>query len=302
MSQPSQPVVIGLGEVLWDMFPESRRPGGAPANVAFQALQLGYRGIVCSRVGQDPLGRELLDFLAAQGMAIDSIQRDPAHPTGTVTVDTSQPAHPRFTIHEDVAWDYLEFDDRWQALARQAGAVCFGTLAQRSPVSRQTIQRFLEAARPECLIVYDVNLRQQWYQRQWIEQSLAAADWAKLNIDEAMQLARLLDLGWRDELAAARSLQERYGLEAVCITRAERGAILLSGQTVVDQPGERVEVVDAVGAGDAFTAAWIAAGLWHWPPEAQVAFANRVGALVATRPGAMPVLREEFARLAEEYA
>lgn len=302
MSDSGQPLVIGLGEVLWDIFADSRRPGGAPANVAFQASQLGCRGVVCSRVGQDPLGNELLAFLAGQGMATEFIQRDAVHPTGTVTVDTSQPAHPRFIIHENVAWDYLEFDEPWQALAAQAAAICFGTLAQRSPVSRQTIHRVLQAARPGCLIVYDVNLRQRWYQRDWIEASLAAANWAKLNSDEAAELAQLLELGQYDEVAFARSLQARYSLQAVCITRAERGAILVSGQTVVDRPGEHVEVVDTVGAGDAFTAAWIAAGLWHWPPTAQVAFANRVGALVATRPGAMPALREEFAQLAREYS
>lgn len=302
MSESGQPLVIGLGEVLWDIFADSRRPGGAPANVAFQASQLGCRGVVCSRVGQDPLGNELLAFLAGQGMATEFIQRDAVHPTGTVTVDTSQPAHPRFIIHENVAWDYLEFDEPWRALAAQAAAICFGTLAQRSPVSRQTIHRVLQAARPGCLIVYDVNLRQRGYQRDWIEASLAAANWAKLNSDEAAELAQLLELGQYDEVAFARSLQARYGLQAVCITRAERGAILVSGQTVVDRPGEQIEVVDTVGAGDAFTAAWIAAGLWHWPPTAQVAFANRVGALVATRPGAMPALREEFAQLAREYS
>ena len=301
MNQPGRPLVIGLGEVLWDVFPDSRRPGGAPANVAFQASQLGCQGIVCSRVGRDPLGRELLDFLAAQSMTTEYIQQDPAHPTGTVTVDTSDPARPRFLIHENVAWDYLEFDDAWQSLARKAAAICFGTLAQRGPVSRQTIYRVLQAAAPNCLIVYDVNLRQHWYQRQWVEHSLAAARWAKLNAEEAGELARLLELGWRDEATFARSLQERYGLQAVCITRADQGAILVSGPTVVDQPGERVEVVDTVGAGDAFTAAWIAAGLWHWPPAAQVAFANRVGALVATCPGAMPILHDEFARLSKEY-
>lgn len=302
MSHSGQPLVIGLGEVLWDIFADSRRPGGAPANVAFQASQLGCRGIVLSRVGRDPLGRELLAFLASQGMATECIQQDPVHATGTVTVDTSEPAHPRFVIHEDVAWDYLEFDELWEALAGQAAAICFGTLAQRWPVSRHTIHRVLQAARPGCLIVYDVNLRQRWYQRDWVEASLAAAGWAKLNTEEAAELARLLELGQGDDVALARTLQERYGLEAVCITRAQRGALLVSGQTVVDQPGEHVEVVDTVGAGDAFTAAWIAAGLWQWPPAAQVAFANRVGALVASRPGAMPPLREEFAQLAKEYA
>ncbi|HUG94134.1 MAG TPA: carbohydrate kinase, partial [Planctomycetaceae bacterium] len=287
-------VVVGLGEVLWDCIGETRHPGGAPANVAFHAAQLGCRGVVCSRVGADALGDEFLTFLQSQGLETAFVQRDPEHPTGRATVDASVPGRPQFIIHENVAWDCLAFDEPTRELMAQADAVCFGTLAQRSETSRETIHRCLASLRLGCLKVYDVNLRQSYYTRERIERSLAAADLVKLNVDEAGVLAPLLELrpdaasrrtefhSVRDperrigepELASfARSVCERFAVETVCITRAERGCLVCSGSEVVDLPGRAVEVVDAVGAGDAFTAALILARLERWPLRAGAAFA-----------------------------
>lgn len=297
MSRSEPPIVVGLGELLWDCFADARRPGGAPANVAFQAGQLGCQGIVVSRVGRDPLGDELVAFLASQGLDTGWVQRDAVHATGTVTVDTSRADHPTYVIHENVAWDHLEASADLKDLMGRSAAVCFGTLAQRWPDSRQAIHAALDAARPDCLVVYDVNLRQQWYQRSWIEQSLSRSRIVKLNGDEAAVLAELLETGAGDHVAFARAVQQRYGVDTVCITLAERGCLLVASDEVVDSPGVRVDVVDAVGAGDAFTAALIVSRLRAWPLAAQAAFANRVGALVASRPGAMPILREEDLRL-----
>jgi len=300
--QPTElPIVVGLGELLWDCFAESRLPGGAPANVAFHACQLGCRGIVCSRVGEDPLGDELLAFLAGQGLETDWVQRDRVHPTGTVTVDTSRPDHPRFTIHENVAWDALDFDAAVEALMGRAAAVCFGTLAQRSPGSRHTIQRAIRAVRPDCLVVYDVNLRQHFYRREWLETSLRASAIVKLNAEEVIEIDKLLGLDSPDQERFALALRERYGVDTVCITRGDRGCLLVGPDQAVDDPGTPVRVADAVGAGDAFTAALILARLRRWPLDSQASFANAVGALVASRPGAMPVLREEFTRLTAGY-
>jgi fructokinase len=309
----SRPVVVGLGEVLWDCIGEARHPGGAPANVAFHAAQLGCRGVVCSRVGMDALGQEFVAFLAGQGLETASIQRDPDHPTGRATVDASVPERPRFIIHEDVAWDFLKFDESLQKLMEFADAVCFGTLAQRSPTARDTIHRCLESVRPACLTVYDVNLRQNYYTREQIEHSLAAADLVKLNADEVQVLSHVLNLGdGRGETSAhasdaahvafARTVCERFAVEAVCITRAERGCLVATAGETVDCPGRAVQVVDAVGAGDAFTAALIFAQLAGWPLRRAAAFANEVGALVATRPGAMPALTAEFAALTKQHA
>ncbi|MBN1589879.1 MAG: carbohydrate kinase [Pirellulales bacterium] len=299
--RPGQPpIVVGLGELLWDRFDDSRRPGGAPANVAFQAGQLGCQGVVCSRVGQDALGDELLAFLASQGLDTQWVQRDPDHPTGTVTVDTSRADHPEYTIHENVAWDFLESSDEWEHLMARAAAVCFGTLAQRSNGSREAIHRALRLADKTCLIVYDVNLRQQWFDRVTVERSLAASQAVKLNDHEVLVLAELLETESAEPVRFARSLQQRFAVNAVCITRAERGCLVISADEVIDSPGVAIEVADAVGAGDAFTAAWIFGQLRGWPLARQAVFANRVGALVASRSGAMPVLKEEFAQLMAE--
>jgi fructokinase len=294
------PVVVGLGELLWDCFDDSRRPGGAPANVAFQAGQLGCRGIVCSRVGDDPLGRELIDFLASQGLDTDWIQRDPDHPTGTVTVDTARADHPEYVIHEDVAWDCLELDLATEQLMARAAAVCFGSLAQRAALSCDTIHRALSLTNPECLIVCDVNLRQQWFDRETIARSLVDSRLVKLNEHEVTVLADLLETGSTEPADFVRELQERFDVHTVCVTRAERGCLMIAPDETVDSPGIPIELADAVGAGDAFTAAWIFAQLHDWPLPAQAAFANRVGALVASRTGAMPPLCDEFARLIAE--
>lgn len=302
MNRSELPIVVGLGELLWDVFPDSSRPGGAPANVAFQAGQLGAQGIVCSRVGRDRLGEDLLAFLAAQGLSTDWIQRDPQHPTGTVTVDLSQPSHPNYVIHENAAWDFLAAGPALAELMGRAAAVCFGTLAQRNKPSRWAIYEALDATRSTCLVVYDVNLRQQWYSRDAIEQSLRRAKLVKLNDDEALVLAELFGLPSRRPEDLARFFQQQFGVAACCITRGSKGCLLVSGESQVAQPGLPVDVVDTVGAGDAFTAALIVARLRGWPETAQAAFANRVGGLVASRSGAMPPLREEFQRLLQECA
>jgi len=298
MTPPVAPLVVGLGELLWDCFADSRRPGGAPANVAFHAGQLGCEGVVCSRVGRDALGDELVAFLEGQALRTDLVQRDPIHATGTVTVDTSRPDHPRFTIHEDVAWDYLDFDAALAELMGRAAAVCFGTLAQRSPGSRRAIHQALAATPPGCLIVYDVNLRQHFHQKEWVEASLAASRVVKLNADEVIHLDRLLGLDSPGQERFARAIQRRFGVSTVCVTRGAEGCLLVGPDEAVESPGVPIRLVDAVGAGDAFTAALIWGQLHGWPPERQASFANAVGALVASRPGAMPPLRGEFARLA----
>jgi fructokinase len=297
----NRPIVVGLGELLWDVFPDSRRPGGAPANVAFQAEQLGCRGVVCSRLGADDLGDELVEFLVDHGIPVDWIQRDRRYPTGTVTVDTARVNHPTYVIHENVAWDHLQLDQPLKQLMLDAAAVCFGTLAQRSADSRRTIQHALSVTQPKCLTVYDVNLRQNWYNRRWIEESFTSAGVVKLNAEEAATLAVLLETGSRDPIDFARTVQGNFHVEMVCITRGERGCLLVGRDEIIDQSGIAVEVVDAVGAGDAFTAALIAGQLRGWPLAAQAEFANRVGALVASRPGAMPALGEEFAELMDGF-
>ena len=291
------PIVVGLGELLWDCFHDSRRPGGAPANVAFQAGQLGCDGVVCSRVGKDALGDELIEFLTRQGLDTKHVQRDAHHPTGTVTIDTSRADHPQYTIHEQVAWDYIQYDSTLAALMESASAVCFGSLAQRGEVSRGSIQKALAQTADDCLVVCDVNIRQDWYTPAALDESLRASRLVKLNDAEVPLLADVLGLHCNGEVEFCRAVQERYDVEAVCVTQGHRGCLLVDGDQVVDSPGVKIELVDAVGAGDAFTAAWITARLAGRPAEQQAALANRIGAMVASRAGAMPQLKKEFGEI-----
>lgn len=300
-ASPGAPIVIGLGEVLWDCFADDRRPGGAPSNVAFQANQLGCDGRIVSRVGNDSLGDELLVYLTGQGLAIDSIQRDDERPTGTVTVETSRADHPVFTIHENVAWDFLAWEDSLTDLFQSASAVCFGALGQRSPVAKATIAQCLAATRPACLVVFDVNLRQNYFTPDIIETSLRSSKIVKLNEDEVVRLAPVLGIGRTDFPGFTAGVLDRYGVEMVCITRGAKGCILATKAELVEAVGQPVKVVDAVGAGDAFTAALIAASIWQWPIRQSAEFANTVGGMVASRAGAMPHLREEFADLIARY-
>lgn len=290
------PEVIGLGELLWDCFPDRRLPGGAPANVAFHVQQLGFSSSVATRVGTDVLGDELCSFLRSQGITTDLVQRDPLHPTGTVTVECL-PTGNRFTFLEESAWDYLEATPAWLSAMATARAICFGTLAQRNAVSRETIMRCVQSAQDECLVVYDVNLRPPFYAREWIDQSLRLASLAKLNDAEAALLASLLRGPEGNDVSFARWLREHYGLEAVCVTRGERGAVCVCAEGHYETPGISVKVADTVGAGDAFSAALIWARLSNWPWDRTLQLANAVGALVASRPGAMPVLSDEYQAL-----
>jgi fructokinase len=288
-----KPVVVGLGELLWDEFGSSRRPGGAPANVAFHAGQCGCEGVVCSRVGRDEPGDGLIRFLAEEELDSRYIQRDPERPSGRVTVDASTPGHPQYVIHENVAWDNLEWTDALGELMARADAVCFGSLAQRSSVSRETVRQCLAATRPDCLRVFDVNLRQQWFDGPTIAASLNQAQVVKLNTSEVVEISRLLQLpGGHAEFASA--LHREYAVGLTCITRGEHGCLLVSASGEVEVSGLPVEVGDAVGAGDAFTAAMIYGLLRSWPLRSVAEFANRVGAMVASREGAMPPLRHEF--------
>lgn len=293
------PVVVGLGEVLWDCFPDARRPGGAPANVAFHARQLGLRGVVCSRVGRDQAGDELLGYLHDHGLGSDHIQRDDNHPTGTVTVHTDRADSPSYTIHENVAWDFLEFTDRLRSLFESAGAVCFGTLAQRNEVTRKSIARCLDAAR-NSLRVFDVNLRPPHYAKEWIEVSLKRADVVKLNDDEVKTLCPLLAIEGDSPRGFARAVIERYGISTVVVTRGADGCLIETSDEVVEVMGKPVKVADTVGAGDSFSAGLIYGLLNGWPAEKTAEFANGLAGLVASRPGAMPDLREELVKLRAE--
>lgn len=290
--------IVGLGEVLWDLLPGGRQLGGAPANFAYFANLLGDRGIVASRVGEDELGRHAEAMLRRLGSGTDYLQRDSIHPTGSVQVRVDAAGQAQFEIARPVAWDFLEWTPAWQQLAEEADAVCFGTLAQRSPASRETIQQFLRSTRPQALRIFDVNLRPPFYSAEVLKTSLQLANVVKLNHEELPVLAEMLGIAWHSERAAAQALFHSHNFKLVCVTRGGCGSLLIGTQGADEHPGFRVKVADTVGAGDAFTATLVHHYLLGSPLAEMNERANRVGAWVASQVGATPVPESGDLRLA----
>jgi fructokinase len=281
--------IVGLGEVLWDVFPDRSCLGGAPTNFAYITSVMGDAGIVASRVGEDSLGADALRRMNELGLDISAVQKDAAHRTGTVDVELDARGQARFEIAHPVAWDFLEWTPAWQLLAKQSDAVCFGSLAQRSEQSRVTIQRFLSATRPEAIKVFDVNLRQSFYSLDVLAESMNLTDIVKLNEEELPKIMNLLGVPHREERSSASYLLRTYNLKLVCITRGGRGSLLVHADQVHEHPGFRVKVADTVGSGDAFTAALVHEYLAGAPLDRMSEVANRVGAWVTSEVGATPV-------------
>jgi fructokinase len=277
-----------LGELLWDLLPSGKQLGGAPANFAYITSLLGDNGIPASRLGQDALGAAAIGRLGELALPTEYIQKDTDHPTGTVQVEVDSAGQPRFEISESVAWDFLEWTPQWQALAQQADAMCFGSLAQRSERSRATIHRFVLASRPDAVRVFDVNLRQTFYSLQILSESMSLATLVKLNHEELPRIMRLFELNHHREEDSARRLLSLHDLKLVCVTRGNGGSLLVSPDECSEHPGFAVKVADTVGAGDAFTAALVH-GYLRGTSLAQInENANRVGAWVASQSGATP--------------
>jgi len=280
-------IVVGLGELLWDLLPAGKQLGGAPANFAYITTLLGGRGIPLSRVGKDDQGAEALRRLTQLGLPTSFVQIDSHRPTGTVKVELKA-GQPRYEISESVAWDFLEWTPEWQKLAGQADAVCFGSLAQRSPQSRETIRSFLQATSPRAVHIFDVNLRGDFYSPELLAESMSLANIVKLNDEELPNIMRLGGLVHGDEKSSAEKLRSLYGLELVCITRGNRGSLLRSKSGLNVHPGFNVKVVDTIGAGDAFTAGLTHEYLHGASLDGMNEVANLLGAWVASQAGATP--------------
>lgn len=285
--------VVALGEVLWDLLPAGPLLGGAPANFALHAKALGAKAWLISRVGDDALGEAILCRLEDAGIPTATLQRDPRFPTGTVDVALSAGGQPHYTIREPVAWDAIAVDGVARMLVASADAVCFGSLAQRSAGSRASIRELVRAAPAEALRVFDINLRQDFYSREVVETSLELADVLKLNDAELPIVAEMMGLAGT-ERAVLGALAERFGLRAVALTKGAAGSVLLSANDYSERGGASVEVVDTIGAGDAFTAALTLGLLAGWPIDSVNARANAVAACVCTQPGATPALSSDL--------
>ncbi|GHS96792.1 fructokinase [Bacteroidia bacterium] len=297
--------IVGLGEILWDVFPERKVLGGAPANFAYHASQFGFEGYAVSAIGKDLLGKEILDSLAEKQLnfLIESID----YSTGTVQVTLDDKGVPQYEICENVAWDHTPFTGQTEELARNCRAVCFGSLAQRSEVSRATIYRFLELVPDDAYKIFDINLRQHFYNKEIIHESLQRCNVLKINDDEVKIAAQLfchcgLDPQSPDfsEQDFCRQLLKEYNLQMVIETKGAVGSyVLTAGETsYLDTP--KVHVADTVGAGDSFTGAFVAALLHGDSIKKAHQLAVEVSAYVCTQHGAMPKLPDAFIELFKE--
>jgi fructokinase len=286
----SRPVVVGLGEVLWDVYPDAARFGGAPANFACHAASLGAESWLASSVGVDELGARALDTLREHGVDPACVARDAKHPTARVDVILDSLGRASYEFADDTAWDHMVWSDAVDSLARRCDAVCFGTLAQRSAHSRATIQRFVKTTPSGTLRMFDVNLRKAFYDADVIDQSLRLATAVKLNGEELPIVARLCAVNESNPCDAMRALMTRYSLRLVALTLGPEGAVLMTGGEESSSRAPTTAVVDTVGAGDAFTAAVVIDVLAGLPLADINAHANAVASFVCSQPGAVAPL------------
>ena len=290
--------ILGIGEVLWDLLPSGPQLGGAPGNFAYHAHALGASACVVTRVGDDNFGLEILRRFEELGIADGTVQVDDTAPTGTVSVSLSEKGNPDYIIHEDAAFDRLEVTPKALNAVREADAICFGTLAQRSELSRNSIQRLVATASANALRVFDINLRQSYFSREVIEASLRLANVFKLNDNELWFLAGMFDLkgSTRNQIE---ELAKKFDLHLVALTRGPAGSLLFQGGKWSDSPSVPIQVVDSVGAGDAFTAAMVMGLLQNKNINEVNTLADEVARYVCSCDGATPPLPK---KLSEKFA
>lgn len=281
---PTKPLVAGIGELLWDVFPDQKKAGGAPINFVFHATAMGAEGYAISAVGNDVFGTEIVGELEKNGIGnyIEKVQ----YPTGSVLVELNNGC-PTYTINENVAWDYIPLTRQAIELMQKADAVCFGTLAQRSPVSHETIKSLLSYTREDALRFFDINLRQHYYGLEVIDESLALANVFKLNDEELLTLRPMLGLQGDDD-SVCRELITRYNLRYLILTAGSTGSSIYSPTEKSEIPTPRVQVADTVGAGDSFSGAFVYSILTGKSLTEAHQKAVEIAAFVCTRQGAWP--------------
>jgi fructokinase len=290
--------LVGIGEVLWDLLPSGPKLGGAPANFGYHAHALGAEAFVVTRVGTDDFGQKILRQFEEQQIANGTVQVDDEVPTGMVTVTLSEHGIPSYNIQENVAWDRIAVTPTALRAVHQADAVCFGSLAQRCETSRASIQRLLAAAPAESLRVFDINLRQKYYSRELIEQSLRLANVLKLNDGELPVVANFFGLSGstRDQIE---NLANQFDLHLIALTRGADGSLLYRRGQWSDCPSVPTEVIDTVGAGDAFTATLVMGLLQKMELDEINYLADEIARHVCSSAGATPNLP---AKLIERFA
>lgn len=288
-------VIVGLGEILWDVFPERKVLGGAPANFAHHVSQFGFDGYTVSAIGDDELGQDILSNLEDKELKYLLEKTD--FPTGTVDVTVDRRGIPQYNIHKNVAWDNIPFTDKTEALALRTEAVSFGSLAQRSLVSRKAIKQFLAIMPQSGLKIFDINLRQNFYTREIIHESLEWANMLKINDEEVLVLADLFGWKGRNEQDVCKAILVQYKLDIVILTKGVEGSFVFTRKETSYQPTPRIHVADTVGAGDSFTAAFVVSYLNGDRIIDAHQLAVEVSAYVCTQHGAMPILPDAYREL-----
>lgn len=286
--------IVGIGEALWDVLPEGKKIGGAPANFAYHVSQFGLNSCVVSAVGDDPLGAQILDNFKEKGLR--NIMAVVPYPTGTVQVEIDQVGVPQYVIKENVAWDNIPFTPELEELAHNTCAVCFGSLAQRNVVSRDTINRFIDAMPQDedNLIVFDVNLRQGFFNKEILDQSMRRCNVLKINDEELITISRMLGYPGTDLQSKCWILFGCYNLKMLILTCGVNGSYIFTSGNMSFLATPQVEVADTVGAGDSFTAAFVSSILKGLPVAEAHRKAVEVSAFVCTQNGAMPVLPAKY--------
>lgn len=287
--------VVGLGEILWDVFPDRKVLGGAPANFAYHVSQFGYNGYAVSAVGNDLLGKEILDSLAQKDL--NYLIESTDFQTGTVKVTLNSKGVPQYEICENVAWDNIPFTPRTENLAKNTTTVSFGSLAQRNEVSKATIQKFLKLMPEKSLKIFDINLRQHFYSKELIDESLGLANALKINDEEVVVVSKLFGMEGKNEQDVCNVLLEKYNLDLVILTKGTDGSFVFTPKEASFQPTPKVHVADTVGAGDSFTAAFVASYMHGERITDAHQLAMEVSAYVCTQHGAMPKLPDAYLKM-----
>jgi len=286
------PLIVAIGEVLWDVFPNQSQLGGAPANFAVHCAALGAQSFLVSAVGQDALGGRALAHLQDRCVNTHWVARNQTYPTGTVQVGL-QNGQPTYEIVQQVAWDHIPFQDGLETLSNDAQAICFGTLSQRSEQSLRTIQRFVGNTSSDCVRILDVNFRQNFHNEDVVKKALELATVLKLSQEEISVLRFYVGGSAQDEVFID-ELLKRYQLDWVVLTQGELGACAFGRDQIIRRSGTSANVVNAVGAGDAFTAAFVCHLLKGDSIKTCLDQANKIGAFVVGEMGAMPLLPHSF--------
>ncbi len=285
-------LVVGLGEVLWDMLPEGRKIGGAPVNFAYHAGQFGIDTMAVSAIGNDKLGEDTIAEM--NGKHLNHIFPSVPYPTGSVQVSLDEKGVPAYDIKENVAWDNIPFTNEIESVARNCRAVCFGSLAQRNAVSRSTIRKFIESTPSGCIRIFDINLRQNFYTSNVIRDSLELCNILKINDEEIMLVSRMFNYDSSNIENVCRTIMEDFSLEMVILTCGTKGSYIFTKGGVSFMPTPKVNVADTVGAGDSFTGSFCAAILRGLPVAEAHKKAVEVSAYVCTQNGAMPEIPESM--------